>query len=135
MSNTELRDDNIEIFDNRVIESLKLCGCTPTCEWCYYYDPRKVYDKPCYDRRNEDFDSLINYENLKIKRFEVLAELGNMRANDYRVMRDRALKAEAEVEKLQKEIEWCRNAIEWYSGSGAGAINRCPREGDCQGGE
>ena len=37
------------------------------------------------------------------KRLTTLAELGNTRANDYRVMRDRALKAEAENERLEKE--------------------------------
>ena len=40
------------------------------------------------------------------KRLTTLAELGNTRANDYRVMRDRALKAEAEIERLKKEVAY-----------------------------
>lgn len=39
------------------------------------------------------------------KRLSTLAELGNKRANDYRVMRDRALKAEAEIERLEAECD------------------------------
>lgn len=35
-----------------------------------------------------------------------------------------------ENEKLQEEIKWCRDAIGWYQGTGAGPINRCPREED-----
>ena len=38
------------------------------------------------------------------KKLSTLAKLGNMRANDYRVMRDRALKAEKEIERLKKTI-------------------------------
>lgn len=48
---------------------------------------------------------IINRQKAEIERLSVIAELGNMRANDYRVMRDRALKAEAEIEKLNKENE------------------------------
>jgi uncharacterized protein YydD (DUF2326 family) len=47
----------------------------------------------------------------EVERLKTLAELGNMRANDYRVMRDRALKAEAEVKKLKDSRDrWKRNA-------------------------
>lgn len=45
---------------------------------------------------------LIERQAAEIKRLSTLAELGNTRANDYRVMRDRALKAEAENERLAK---------------------------------
>lgn len=38
------------------------------------------------------------------KRLSTLAELGNKRANDYRVMRNRALKAEAENESLKTNL-------------------------------
>ena len=41
---------------------------------------------------------IINRQKAEIERLSVIAELGNMRANDYRVMRNRALKAEAEIE-------------------------------------
>ena len=47
----------------------------------------------------------INRQKAEIERLTVLAKLGNTRANDYRVMRDRALKAEAEIERLQKIID------------------------------
>ena len=46
--------------------------------------------------------STLQAENESLR---VLAELGNMRAKDYRVMRDRAVKAEAESEKLRAELE------------------------------
>ena len=53
-------------------------------------------------------------KNAEIKRLKTLAELGNMRANDYRVMRDRALKAEAEVERLKEEVSFGqRTCREW----------------------
>ena len=41
------------------------------------------------------------------ERLSTLAELGDMRANDYRTMRDRALKAEAEIERLKAKQEKC----------------------------
>lgn len=44
---------------------------------------------------------LINCLKAENKRLSTLAELGNKRADDYRVMRDRALKAEAENERLK----------------------------------
>ena len=48
---------------------------------------------------------IINRQKAEIERLSTLAKLGNMRANDYRVMRDRALKAEKEIERLQKHIQ------------------------------
>ena len=66
---------------------------------------------------NEDKDILLNHQGEVIKtleqacreqmaenkRLSTLVELGSMRANDYRVMRDRALKAEKEIERLEAE--------------------------------
>lgn len=49
----------------------------------------------------KDALDLINRLRAENKRLFTLAELGNTRANDYRVMRDRALKAEAENERLK----------------------------------
>lgn len=50
----------------------------------------------------------------EIKRLETLAELGNMRANDYRVMRNRAIKAEAEIERLKEDVSFGqRTCKEW----------------------
>lgn len=40
--------------------AMKNCRCTPNCEWCPYYDPKKQYYPMCCKRRNEDFDNLIN---------------------------------------------------------------------------
>ena len=48
-----------------------------------------------------DARDIIIQQREEIKRLTTLAELGNMRANDYRVMRDRALNAEKEVERLR----------------------------------
>ena len=42
----------------------------------------------------------------------VLVELGNTRAKDYRVMRDRAVKAEEENEKLRAELKKLRDELE-----------------------
>ena len=47
---------------------------------------------------------LINRLQAENKRLSTLAKLGNTRANDYRVMRDRALKAEAENERLKNAL-------------------------------
>lgn len=47
-----------------------------------------------------------------VERLQTLADLGNMRANDYRVMRDRAIKAEEENEKLRAELEQVKQCIE-----------------------
>lgn len=46
--------------------------------------------------------STLQAENESLR---VLVELGNTRAKDYRVMRDRAVKAETENEKLRAELE------------------------------
>lgn len=48
---------------------------------------------------------LINRLKAENERLSTLAKLGNTRANDYRVMRDRALKAEAENERLNNAID------------------------------
>lgn len=56
----------------------------------------------------EDIHSLsdqVNEQQEEIGRLSILAELGNTRANDYRVMRDRALKAEAENDELVHKLE------------------------------
>ena len=48
-------------------------------------------------------DEEVNRLQAENKRLSTLAELGNTRAHDYRVMRDRALKAEAENERLKEK--------------------------------
>lgn len=48
----------------------------------------------------------MHYDNAKaeIKRLTQLAELGNMRANDYRAMRDKLKAANEEIEELKKVV-------------------------------
>lgn len=54
---------------------------------------------------------LINRQQAEISRLTTLAELGNKRANDYRIMRNRALKAEKEIERLNEEKAKFDNTI------------------------
>ena len=91
------------------------------CQVC----PYTIYGCYCLDHLHPDLLDLINRlqadkQNLEIelqsmrgaansykaenKRLSTLAKLGNMRANDYRVMRDRALKAEAENERMKNNV-------------------------------
>ena len=58
----------------------------------------------------------INRLQAENKRLTTLAELGNTRANDYRVMRDRALKAEAEIERLNKEVDRLSQVVLYNDG-------------------
>ena len=53
----------------------------------------------------EDLFKEISRLKAEVERLSTLAELGNTRANDYRVMRDRALKAESENERLKNHIQ------------------------------
>ena len=64
-------------------------------------------------------DKTIATQQAEIKRLSPLANLGNMRANDYRVMRDRALKAEKEIERLKVEKD---NLIRTYAECQAEAV-------------
>ena len=64
-----------------------------------------------YRRKVQNQRGIINGLQKKVSRLQAengrlstLAELGNMRANDYRVMRDRALKTEAEIERLRANL-------------------------------
>ena len=58
--------------------------------------------------------STLQAENEKL---QTLSKLGNMRAQDYRIMRDRAVKAENENEKLRAELEQVKRALAmmWFS--------------------
>ena len=47
----------------------------------------------------------INRQKAEIERLTTLADLGNMRANDYRAMRDKLKAANAEIERLKKGWE------------------------------
>ena len=48
------------LSDAEIIKVMKDCGCTPDCKWCPYNDPKNEYSERCYERRNKDFDNLIN---------------------------------------------------------------------------
>jgi chromosome segregation ATPase len=67
-----------------------------------------------YETCNARKDEAIKHLEAENERLNKLAELGNMRANDYRVMRDRALKAEAEIERLKKSLEQCEDNGEYW---------------------
>lgn len=104
--------------DKDIIKALEICTKQGDCKNCLFGD-----DGDCgvtllnlsYDLINrlqarvekcekvERFaDKTIATLQAENKRLSTLAELGNKRADDYRVMRDRALKAEKEVERLKK---------------------------------
>lgn len=58
------------LTDAEIIKAQKLCGCTPDCSWCPYYDPNKEHSRKCYDRKNNDFDDLINRQKAEIKKLQ-----------------------------------------------------------------
>ena len=91
--------------ENKMTESeiMKALEChkereIDTCSDCPYFN----VDGCGYELSGYALD-LINRKNADIERLSVVAHLGNMRANDYRVMRDRAFKAEAEIEAARAE--------------------------------
>lgn len=62
-------------------------------------------DKEALIAGQETLQAHISNQNKEISRLTLLAKLGEKRADDYRAMRDRALKAEAEIEKLKEASE------------------------------
>lgn len=81
----------------------------------YIENPKENGDRLCnginlYCTNAAELIERLSAEN---ERLSTLAELGNKRADDYRVMRDRALKAEKDVERLKKDTadidEFARN--------------------------
>ena len=85
--------------DNEIVKALECCTTNvASCKDCPAFV--KVDRSNCKKYFRGALD-LINRLQVENKRLSTLAELGNMRANDYRVMRDRALKAEAEIERLR----------------------------------
>ena len=100
--------------DNDIIKALECCtsdGCT--CRECPYEDTKhivneefetmsngKTYDAwSCDEWLKIDLLDLINRQKAEIERLTTLAELGNIRANGYRAMRDKAKNAKAEAIK------------------------------------
>jgi hypothetical protein len=85
--------------DAEIIKALECCTNSLDCPAdCPLYE----YAGYCFLALHKPTLDLINRQKTEIERLKTLAELGNMRANDYRVMRDRALRAEADVEWLKK---------------------------------
>jgi hypothetical protein len=100
--------------DNEIIKALDYCtqqGITSECERC-------EVKKGCRSELIVNALDIITRQKAEIKRLTTLAELGNVRANDYREMRDKLKKANAEIERLQGELETTRaylhdNGLEW----------------------
>lgn len=88
--------------DNEVIKALECCR---DCEDCSYDTTDCPLGKElnCFTLMAENALDLINRQNAEIKRLNTLAKLGNMRANDYRAMRDKLKKANAEIESIRKK--------------------------------
>ena len=98
-----------------------MCGKEEPCEECPYKGTQCLYTLPrdaadlvkrqkaeierlqgSRDRWKQiatDFDKASRETEKEIERLTTLAELGNMRANDYRAMRDKAKTARAEAIK------------------------------------
>ena len=75
---------------------------------------------------------LIDHQQTELKRLAVLADLGNMRANDYRAMRNRYIKAEEDVvrlKKLLKEAEAKENRLakQFYKSGVKDVVERLKR--------
>ena len=87
--------------DAEIMKALKIHTgrSDATCKECVFYG-----QDYCRLKIAEAALDLINRQKAEIERLTTLAKLGNMRANDYRVMRDRAIKAEAEIERLEKQL-------------------------------
>lgn len=92
-----------KLTDKEIVKALECCPDAYKCDDC-----------ECRGYCSKDFEDIMKYALDLINRLQgenerlnKLAELGNMRANDYRVMRDRALKAEKEVERLGNAYKQC----------------------------
>ena len=80
--------------DAEIIKALECCPYQLDCVSC---DIDSCNNSPNYIMKCAR--DLINRQKAEIERLNVLAKLGNMRANDYRVMRDKAKTARAEAIK------------------------------------
>ena len=115
-----------KLTDKEIVKALE---CVPSDVVCNvgedYITVTDILDlinrQQAENEKNENIirlaDKTIETANAEIKRLSTLAELGNMRANDYRAMRDRALKAEKEVERLKEfatsKCEDCAGCTSW----------------------
>lgn len=88
--------------DNEIIKALECCinaDCVNCPKWS-----EEWYSGMCSDFLPMILD-LINRQKAEIERLTTLAELGNIRANGYRAMRDKAKNAKAEaIKEFAEEI-------------------------------
>ncbi|MBQ3543529.1 MAG: hypothetical protein IJA34_00830 [Lachnospiraceae bacterium] len=115
-----------KLTGNEIIKVLECCSKRAIYEDCPVGCPMYQFDGDCFDLIQKDILEFINNlqaenealiagqetlqahisnQNKEISRLTLLAKLGKKRADDYRAMRDRALKAEAELEKLKEASE------------------------------
>ena len=90
----------------KLIKAVNLCGSTPKveqCKKCAYLAGGDM--SKCIPRMTTDAATALATFQSENEKLQTLSKLGNMRAQDYRIMRDRAVKAENENEKLRAELE------------------------------
>lgn len=90
----------------KLIKAVNLCGSTPKveqCKKCAYWAGGDM--SKCIPRMTTDAATALATFQAENEKLQTLSKLGNMRAQDYRIMRDRAVKAENENEKLRAELE------------------------------
>ena len=87
------------LSDNEIKKALECCA-NGKCGDCPLFKEDCGDDIICKSALD-----LINRLQAENKRLSTLAKIGNTRANDYRTMRDRALKAEAEVENFRMVLD------------------------------
>ena len=83
--------------NEQIIKALECCAGKYPCSDCPYDEEGCEFE--------EDVLSLITRQKEEIERLTTLAELGKVRANDYREMRDKLKKANAEIERLTAMVE------------------------------
>lgn len=116
--------------DNDIIKGIKMCiGEKRYCRDCPYNGTDCEWELDALDLINRQKAEIVKYkencskcgektakvihnlqellgkQKAEIKRLTTLAELGNMRANDYRAMRDKLKAANAEIERLKKALD------------------------------
>ncbi len=102
----------------KLIKAVNLCGSTPKveqCKKCAYWAGGDM--SKCIPRMTTDAATALSTLQAENEKLQTLSKLGNMRAQDYRIMRDRAVKAENENEKLRAELEQVKRALAmmWFS--------------------
>lgn len=113
--------------DNEIIKAFECCEFECDCTDCPKFTGQgcmgiasEVFD--LVNRQQEEIQRLdielqamrgaANSYKAEVERLTILAELGNMRANDYRAMRDKAKNARAEAikefaTKVKQEAAYC----------------------------